>query len=68
MKAILEFEYPDDEDKLRYAIHGQTAIMALLQIEAQLRQHFKYEASIQDVFNNVSEIVNETLTLCGENQ
>ena len=68
MKAILEFEYPDDEDKLRYAIHGQTAIMALLQIEAQLRQHFKYEAPIEDVFNNVSEIVNETLTLCGENQ
>jgi hypothetical protein len=68
MKAILEFEYPDDEDKLRYAIHGQTAIMALLQIEAQLRQHFKYEAPMEDVFNNVSEIVNETLTLCGENQ
>jgi hypothetical protein len=68
MKAILEFEYPDDEDKLRYAIHGQTAIMALLQIEAQLRQHFKYEMPMEDVFNNVSEIVNETLTLCGENQ
>jgi CYTH domain-containing protein len=68
MKAILEFEYPDDEDKLRYAIHGQTAIMALLQIEAQVRQHFKYEVPMEDVFNNISEIVNETLTLCGENQ
>jgi CYTH domain-containing protein len=68
MKATLEFEYPEDEDKLRYAIHGQTAIMALLQIEAQLRQHFKYEMPMEDVFNNVSEIVNETLTLCGENQ
>lgn len=68
MKAILEFEYPDDEDKLRYALHGQDAIMALLQIEAQLRQHFKYEVPMEDVFNNISEIVNETLTLCGENQ
>jgi CYTH domain-containing protein len=68
MKAILEFEYPDDEDKLRYAIHGQTAIMALLQIEAQLRQHYKYDVPMQDAFSNISEIVNETLTLCGENQ
>jgi hypothetical protein len=68
MKAILEFTYPDDEDKLRYAIHGQTAIMALLQIEAQLRQHFKYEVPMEDVFNNIAEITNETLTSCGENQ
>jgi hypothetical protein len=68
MKATLEFEYPQDEDKLRYALHGQTAIMALLDIEAQLRQHHKYETPMADVFGHIAEIVNETLTLCGENQ
>lgn len=68
MKAILEFEYPNDEDKLRYALHGQTAIMALLQIEAQLRQHHKYDMPIKDMLNNVAEIINETLLVCGENQ
>ena len=66
MKATIEFEYPHDEDKLRYALHGQTAIMALLEIEAQLRQHYKYEAPIEDVFGSIAEIVNETLATCGE--
>jgi hypothetical protein len=68
MKATLEFEYPQDEDKLRYALHGQTAIMALLDIEAQLRQHYKYETPMADVFGHIAEIVNDTLATCGENQ
>jgi hypothetical protein len=68
MKATLEFEYPQDEDKLRYALHGQTAIMALLEIESQLRQHYKYEAPMEDVFGHIAEIVNDTLATCGENQ
>lgn len=66
MKAILEFEYPNDEDKLRYALHGQTAIMALLQIEAQLRTHYKYGEPVENVMTNVAEIVGETLLACGE--
>jgi hypothetical protein len=66
MKATIEFEYPEDEDKLRYALHGQTAIMALLEIEAQLRTHFKYEVPIEDVLPNIAEILNEALTTCGE--
>jgi hypothetical protein len=68
MKAILEFTYPEDEDKLRYALHGQTAIMALLQIEAQLRQLYKYGADIKDVLGMIGDITNETLVTCGENQ
>ena len=67
MKAILEFVYPNDEDKLRYAMHGQTAIMALLNIEDQLRQHRKYDKPLEDVLNSVGEITSEALTICGEN-
>mgnify|MGYP003657776465 CR=1 FL=1 len=67
MKATIEFEYPEDEDKLRYALHGQTAIMALLEIEALLRTHYKYEVPMEDVFGHIAEIVNDTLATCGEN-
>lgn len=36
MKAILEFNYPDDEDKLRHALNGTEYYKALLEIEALL--------------------------------
>ena len=66
MKAILEFEYPDDEDKLRYALHGQDAIFALLDISEQLRLHFKYEADGNQTLANINELVIEALKLCQE--
>lgn len=66
MKAILEFEYPDDEDKLRYALHGQDAIFALLDISEQLRLHFKYDADSYQVLMNINELVIEALKLCQE--
>lgn len=66
MKATLEFEYPDDEDKLRYALHGQDAIFALLDISEQLRLHFKYDADGYQTLLNVNELVIEALKLCQE--
>lgn len=66
MKAILEFEYPDDEDKLRYALHGQDAIFALLDISEQLRLHYKYEADANTILANINELVIEALKLCQE--
>ena len=66
MKAILEFEYPDDEDKLRYALHGQDAIFALLDISNQLRSHFKHDADAYQVLLNINELVVEALKLCQE--
>jgi len=66
MKAILEFEYPDDEDKLRYALHGQDAIFALLDISEQLRLHYKYEADGKEIMANINELVIEALKMCQE--
>lgn len=66
MKAILEFTYPDDEDKLRYALHGQDAIFTLLDISNQLRSHFKHDADAYQVLLNINELVIEALKICQE--
>lgn len=66
MKAILEFTYPEDEDKLRYALHGQDAIFALLDISNHLRSHFKYDADAYQVLLNINELVIEALKICQE--
>lgn len=66
MKATLEFEYPEDEDKLRHALHGQDAIFALLDISEQLRLHYKYEADGDQILANINELVIDALKLCQE--
>jgi len=44
MKAVLEFTYPEDQDKLRWALSGEKAIIALHDIQQEVRKHFKYDA------------------------
>jgi len=61
MKAILEFNYPEDETKLRHAIHGKDAVMALLQIRDELST-----AARLSVLVTVKKIVDETLREIGE--
>jgi hypothetical protein len=38
MKAVLEFNYPEDEDKLRHALNGVDYYNALLEIENLLNE------------------------------
>jgi hypothetical protein len=66
MKAILEFTYPEDEDSLRYALRGQDAVFALLDISEQLRLHYKYDADGKEILANINELVIEALKLCQE--
>jgi hypothetical protein len=66
MKAILEFTYREDEDKLRHALHGQDAIFTLLDISEQLRLHFKYDADAYQALLNINELVIEALKRCQE--
>lgn len=66
MKAILEFTYPEDEDNLRYALHGADAIFALINISEQLRLHFKYDADANTILANINELVIDALKQCQE--
>jgi len=57
MKAVLEFNYPEDEDKLRHALKGTDYYNALLEIE-NLLNNSPNKAS---KFVEVREVINQTL-------
>jgi len=67
MKAVLEFNYPDDEDKLRHAIHGTEAIHALDDIRRLIRAWEKHDASNpEELIDQIKEKVYDALRQCGE--
>lgn len=67
MKAILEFTYPDDEDKLRRAMHGDTAIYALDEIRQMIHSWEKHDGtSPEAMVERLRLRVFDALTACGE--
>ncbi len=66
MKATLEFNYPEDEDALRYAVHGEKAIKALWDVKRYIRENFVYNSNDADVLNKLREITDTALAECGE--
>jgi hypothetical protein len=57
MKAVLEFAYPEDEDKLQHALKGSEYYKALVSIENILAAPFtKAEA-----YSQIKKIINNTL-------
>ena len=66
MKAVLEFTYPEDQDKLRHALNGSKAISALIDIQMAVRSYFKHDANPKEVLEMVRELTNTALAECGE--
>ena len=66
MKAILEFNYPQDFDKCRRAIHSGEAFLALLKIDDWLDKKFSHKAELEDAVKHVREIVDHALAATGE--
>ena len=66
MKAILEFTYPEDQDKLRHALNGTKAIHALIDIQLTVRNYFKHDADPLMVLALVRDLTNTALNECGE--
>ena len=66
MKATLEFNYPEDEDALRYAVHGEKAIKALWDVKRYIRDNFNCESDAMDVIRKVREMTDMALAECGE--
>jgi hypothetical protein len=42
MKAVLEFTYPQDEDKLKHALKGEAYFLALIDIDRVLRNPHQF--------------------------
>jgi 23S rRNA U2552 (ribose-2'-O)-methylase RlmE/FtsJ len=67
MKAILEFQYPEDEERLRHALHGQFAISVLSDVYRVINDWQKHDHTEPDrLIDTVKEIVGHGLADCGE--
>jgi hypothetical protein len=66
MKAVLEFTYPEDQDKLRHALNGSKAVSALIDIQLTVRSYFKHDADPLMVLALVRDLTNTALNECGE--
>ncbi len=67
MKAVLEFNYPDDEDRLRWALNGGKAIFGLISVQQVIRAWEKHDGQApEELIERIKMTVNEALTDCGE--
>ena len=56
MKAILEFNYPDDEDKLRRAIHADQAFDGLQKVKSLINGwHIHTKADYEELLEAVKD-------------
>jgi hypothetical protein len=61
-KAVLEFDYPDDEDALMFALKGQAMYKAL----ASIKMVMSAPASKAEMVSQVKTILNEIFAELGE--
>jgi hypothetical protein len=66
MKAILEFNYPEDTDKCRRAIHADEAFDTLWTIKDKVSKRFSHKADLEAVLRYVQEITDDALRISGE--
>ena len=66
VKAILEFNYPDDTDKCRRAIHANEAFDTLWVIKNKVSKRFTHKADLEEVLRYVQEITDDALRISGE--
>jgi hypothetical protein len=68
MKAVLEFNYPDDTDKCRRAIHADEAFRALQEIRGSVNRKFTHKSDLEEVLKYVYEISDYVLRTTGEEE
>lgn len=67
MKAILEFNYPDDEDKLRRAIHAEEAFDGLVRVKALIKSwRIHTKADYEELLDAVNALVTQIQIQTGE--
>ena len=70
MKAVLEFNYPDDEDKLRRALHADEAFNALLDMSSRVAYRWKKGEegveAMHESLQHVRYVLDQVLVKTGE--
>ena len=65
-KAILEFTYPEDEDKLLFAIKGPEMYKALTNIKMAVTGGFSTKADLNAVLDRVRDLTDQIFEELGE--
>jgi len=66
MKAVLEFNYPQDTEKCRRAIHADEAFKALHEIKRSLDRKLTHKSDLEEALKYVHEISDYVLKTTGE--
>ena len=61
MKAVLEFNYPDDERKLQLALEGPALYEALVNIRTSTARHVTNKNDMLDVIHDIRKLADEVL-------
>ena len=65
-KVILEFNYPDDEDRLLFAIKGPEMYRALTNIKMAVTGGFSTKADLNAVLERVRDLTDQIFEELGE--
>ena len=65
-KVILEFNYPDDEDRLLFAIKGPEMYKALTNIKMAVTGGFHTKADLNAVLDRVRDLTDQIFEELGE--
>ena len=65
-KVLLEFLYPDDEDRLLFAIKGPEMYRALTNIKMAVTGSFNTKADLNAVLDRVQDLTNQIFEELGE--
>ena len=65
-KVLLEFLYPDDEDRLLFAIKGPEMYRALTNIKMAVTGSFNTKADLNAVLDRVQDLTDQIFEELGE--
>ena len=60
-KAVLEFDYPEDENELMFALKGVDMYATLANIKLAITREFKHKADMETALLRVRELTDEML-------
>lgn len=66
MKAVLEFNYPEDERRLLYAVKGKEMYVALVNIRVLAAKQLSHKADMADTLEGVRDIIDDIFYELGE--
>ena len=66
MKAVMEFNYPEDERRLLYAIKGKEMYVALVGIRVLVAKQLTHKADMADTLEGVRDAIDNIFYDLGE--